>query len=87
MLDLKIVCDTDKYMPIYANSTDACMDLKVKIDVDENSNNQERVAFILPNQTKVLSMAIIPSIEMIIVLARELTRQIIEMDLFTKLNI
>ena len=40
MLDLKIVCDTDKYMPIYANSTDACMDLKVKIDVDENSNNQ-----------------------------------------------
>ena len=53
MLDLKIVCDTDKYMPIYANSTDVCMDLKVKIDVDENSNNQERVAFIMPNQTKV----------------------------------
>ena len=53
MLDLKIVCDSDKYMPIYANSTDACMDLKVKIDVDENSNNQERVAFIPPHQTKV----------------------------------
>lgn len=33
--------------------------------------------------TKVLSMIIIPSIEMIIVLARELTKQTTEMDLFT----
>ena len=32
MLDLKIVCKEDKYKPEYANSTDACMDLKIVID-------------------------------------------------------
>lgn len=53
VLDLKIVCDTDKYMPIYANPTDACMDLKVKIDTDEDGGNQERIAFIQPNETKI----------------------------------
>lgn len=30
-LDLKIICDSEKYLPTYANNTDACMDLKVKI--------------------------------------------------------
>lgn len=29
-MKLKIVCDEEKYMPSYANETDACMDLKVK---------------------------------------------------------
>ena len=58
MLNLKIVCDSDKYMPIYANQTDACMDLKVKIDVDEDGGNQERTAFIPPNQTKVFGTGI-----------------------------
>lgn len=29
MIDLKIVCDDEKYRPTYANDTDACMDLKV----------------------------------------------------------
>ena len=28
-MKLKIVCDDEKYMPTYANDTDACMDLKV----------------------------------------------------------
>lgn len=32
MIDVKIVCEKDKYKPSYANSTDACMDLKVKVD-------------------------------------------------------
>lgn len=31
-LQLKIVCKDDKYLPEYANDTDACMDLKAKID-------------------------------------------------------
>lgn len=31
-MDLKIVCSDPKYMPEYANDSDACMDLKVKID-------------------------------------------------------
>lgn len=32
VLDLKIVCKDKKYLPTYANDTDACMDLKVKIE-------------------------------------------------------
>lgn len=31
MLDLEIVCEDAKYLPTYANDTDACMDLKVKV--------------------------------------------------------
>lgn len=31
MLDLKIVCEDEKYMPVYANDTDACMDLRIKV--------------------------------------------------------
>ena len=31
MIDLKIVCDDEKYLPTYANDTDACMDLKACI--------------------------------------------------------
>ena len=30
-MKLKIVCDDEKYMPTYANDTDACMDLKVVV--------------------------------------------------------
>lgn len=29
-MELKIVCEDEKYLPTYANKTDACMDLKVK---------------------------------------------------------
>lgn len=32
MIDVKIVCENEKYKPKYANETDACMDLKVKVD-------------------------------------------------------
>lgn len=31
-LDVKIVCKDKKYMPSYANSTDACLDLKARLD-------------------------------------------------------
>lgn len=31
-IDVKIVCENEKYMPTYANDTDACMDLKIKGD-------------------------------------------------------
>ena len=34
-LQLKIVAE-DKYKPSYANETDACMDLKVKIRADKD---------------------------------------------------
>ena len=65
MINLKIVCDDKKYIPAYANETDACMDLKVKIDVEKNedkwagySNNQERTVFLLPNENKVFGTGI-----------------------------
>ena len=60
-MKLKIVCDDEKYLPTYANDTDACMDLKVKIDED-NENNDERVAFIMPKETKVFGTGVKVSI-------------------------
>lgn len=32
MIELKIVCEDEKYLPRYANATDACMDLRVKVN-------------------------------------------------------
>lgn len=45
-IDLKIVCDDEKYLPAYSNETDACMDLKVVVP-----NIKGRI--ITPNQSKV----------------------------------
>ena len=50
-LNIKIVCDDKKYLPTYANETDACMDLKVVVP-----NIKGRV--ITPNQSKVFSTGI-----------------------------
>lgn len=60
-MKLKMVVDDEKYKPTYANDTDACMDLKVKIDED-NENNDERVSFIMPKETKVFGTGIKVSI-------------------------
>jgi dUTP pyrophosphatase len=32
MQSIKVVCKADKYLPEYANETDACMDLKIVVD-------------------------------------------------------
>ena len=50
-INLKIVCDDEKYFPTYANETDACMDLKVVV-----GDVKGRV--IVPNQTKLFSTGI-----------------------------
>jgi dUTP pyrophosphatase len=34
-MDIKVVCDDEKYLPQYANDTDACMDLKVVVPKGE----------------------------------------------------
>ena len=60
-MKLKMVVEDEKYKPTYANDTDACMDLKVKIE-DDNENNDERVAFIMPNETKVFGTGVKVSI-------------------------
>lgn len=49
MLDLKIVCEDQKYMPEYATEFDACMDLKIKL-------NSKGVLF--PNEKVVLETGI-----------------------------
>ena len=46
MINLKIVCDDKKYIPAYANETDACMDLKVKIDVEKNEDKWVLLIFV-----------------------------------------
>lgn len=50
-----IVCDDKKYIPQYANETDACMDLKIKL---ENPN----CYFLKPNETAVFSTGIKASV-------------------------
>ena len=60
-MKLKMVVEDEKYKPTYANDTDACMDLKVKIE-DDNENNNERVAFIMPKETKVFGTGVKVSI-------------------------
>ena len=60
-MKLKMVVEDERYKPMYANDTDACMDLKVKIDKD-NENNDERVAFIMPKETKVFGTGVKVSI-------------------------
>ena len=60
-MKLKMVVEDEKYKPTYANDTDACMDLKVKIDEDKE-NNDERVAFIMPKETKVFGTGVKVSI-------------------------
>lgn len=52
MLDLKIICEDEKYMPIYANKFDACMDLKIKID------NKSGMDTLLPGDKKVYGTGI-----------------------------
>lgn len=52
-LKVKMVVEDERYKPIYANDTDACMDLRVKID-----ENNERVAFIMPKETKVFGTGV-----------------------------
>jgi len=36
MIDVKIVCEDEKYMPRYANDTDACMDIKIKVQDEQH---------------------------------------------------
>jgi len=51
MIDLKIVCDYEKYLPTYANDTDACMDLKVVVP--------HKGGFVLsPQQSKVFGTGV-----------------------------
>lgn len=50
-LKLNIVCEDEKYLPVYANETDACMDLKVKIP-------EPSCYFLRPNEIATFSTGI-----------------------------
>lgn len=53
-IKLDIVCDEEKYMPRYANSTDACLDLKIKICTEDKENEVKTDCYFLrPNETQV----------------------------------
>ena len=49
-VNLEIVCADERYMPSYANSTDACMDLKVRLETVSE--------FLKPNETQVFGTGI-----------------------------
>ena len=49
-MELKIVCENEKYLPEYANSTDACMDLKVRLETPATT--------IQPNETRVFGTGV-----------------------------
>lgn len=49
-IQLDIVCNDTKYLPTYANDTDACMDLKVKIE--------EKYYSLKPSVTKIFGTGI-----------------------------
>lgn len=53
-MDIKIVCEDARYMPKYANNTDACMDMKLRIEDKDGA----RKSILLPNQTKVYGSGI-----------------------------
>lgn len=44
-MKLQIVCESEKYLPSYANDTDACMDLKVRLDKEQEVlfNNESKI--------------------------------------------
>lgn len=68
-MELKIVCENKKYLPQYANDTDACMDLKVKVEDDMHG-------LIAPGMSKKYSTGIkvsIPSEHVMLVFPRSST--------------
>lgn len=68
-IQLDIVCNEEKYMPRYANDTDACMDLKIKIQEPD-------CYFLRPQETFVFSTGIkvkIPNDYMMLIFPRSST--------------
>lgn len=68
-IKLDIVCDEEKYLPRYANNTDACMDLKIKIQEPD-------CYFLRPQETFVFSTGIkvkIPDDYMMLIFPRSST--------------
>lgn len=60
-MKLKIVCDDPKYLPAYANNTDSCMDIKIKIQEVIEIDNEQTITttkFIKPNETMVFDTGI-----------------------------
>lgn len=60
-VSLGIICENKKYFPTYANDTDACMDLKIKICKEKTFNNLKVIDTtdtISPNESKVYGTGI-----------------------------
>lgn len=68
-IKLDIVCEDEKYLPTYANETDACMDLKIKIP-------EPSCYFLRPNEIAAFSTGIkvaIPEDYMMLIFPRSST--------------
>lgn len=50
MIDLRIVCDDDMYLPTYAHESDACLDLKARLN--------KRLILIPPGKTVVVGTGV-----------------------------
>lgn len=67
-MQLDIVCNDTKYLPTYANDTDACMDLKVKIEdhlfiLSPDKTHVEKGTYLLKSgETKIFGTGIQVSI-------------------------
>ena len=75
-MKLKIVCDDEKYLPTYANETDACMDLKVIVP--------NRTFILAPKQSKVFRTGVkvqIPDGYVMLVFVRSSTGVKLKCDL------
>ena len=75
-MKLKIVCDDEKYLPTYANETDACMDLKVVVP--------NRTFILAPKQSKVFRTGVkvqIPDGYVMLVFVRSSTGVKLKCDL------
>lgn len=75
-MKLKIVCDDEKYLPTYANDTDACMDLKVVVP--------NRTFVLTPKQSKVFRTGVkvqIPDGYVMLVFVRSSTGVKLKCDL------
>lgn len=60
-MKLPIVCEDIKYLPSYANETDACMDLKIKVNESCGENSIDSY-FLKPNEMATFSTGIKVSI-------------------------
>jgi dUTP pyrophosphatase len=59
-MEIKIVCENEKYLPQYANDTDACMDLQICVPISDSIkfSQGDNTIVIQPNEVRVIGTGI-----------------------------